>query len=294
MTGSLVLRGHAVPATPADPAIVGIVNASPESFSDGASVGGLDSQLRRALELRDAGARLIDVGGESGVTDRPPVPLAEEVRRVAPLVERLSAEGVLVSVDTWKAEVARAALEAGAVMVNDVSGLRDAGVASACAEAGAGLVVAHTAAPPKVKAFPDYDDVVGEVVELLRERVERARAAGVGEEGLVVDPGPDLAKAPADTVAVLRALPRVVALGRPVMLAVSRKDFVGAITGRPPQERLAGTLAAVAAGLDAGASLVRAHDVAAVADLVAVRAVLRGERELPAETRLDPALRRAG
>jgi dihydropteroate synthase len=273
------------------PALMGIVNASPESFSDGSLVGDLDAQVRRALELRDAGAALIDVGGESGVTDRPPVSEDEEAARVVPLVERLAEEGVSVSVDTWKPAVARAALAAGATMVNDVSGLRDPAVADACAEAGAALVIAHTAAEPKRKAFPRYDDVGEAVVTFLRERIELARAHGV--ERIVLDPGPDLAKSPADTVAALRALPRVVELGHPVLLAVSRKDFVGAITGRSPADRLAGTLAAVGAGVDAGASILRVHDVAATADYLAVRAALRGEAQVPGELRLDPGLRRA-
>jgi dihydropteroate synthase len=273
------------------PVLMGIVNASPESFSDGSAVGGLDAQVERALRLRDDGAGIIDVGGESGVTDRPPVSEAEETARVVPLVERLAGEGVTVSVDTWKPGVARAALAAGASIVNDVSGLRDPALAGACAEAGATLVITHTGAPPKQKLFPAYDDVAAEVVAFLRERIELARARGV--EQLVLDPGPDLGKTPADTVATLRALPEVVALGHPVLLAVSRKDFVGALTGRPPAERLAGTLAAVGAGLDAGASILRVHDVRATADYVAVRAALRGDREVPPELRLDPSLRRA-
>jgi dihydropteroate synthase len=289
----LVLRGHELRPSPERPAIAGIVNASPESFSDGGRVGGLDDQVARALQMREDGADLIDVGGESGVTDRPPVEVAEEVGRVVPLVERLVAEGVTVSVDTWKAEVARAALAAGAAMINDVSGLREPALAGACAAHGAGLVVVHTRAEPKRKTFPAYADVVADVLAFLRERMVEARARGVGEEHLVVDPGPDLAKLPAETVTVLRALPSIAALGRPVLLAVSRKDFVGAVTGRPPDERLGGTLAAIGSGLDGGASILRVHDVAAVRDFVAVRAALHGEAEVPRDLMLDPGLRRA-
>jgi dihydropteroate synthase len=290
----LRLRGqHELDPAPARPLIMGIVNASPESFSDGAEVGGLEQQVERALRLREEGADLIDVGGESGVSDRPAVDAAAELARVVPLVERLAAEGVVVSVDTWKADVARAALAAGAALVNDVSGLRDPAMAAVCAAAGAGLVVTHTRAAPKEKAFPRYEDVVDDVVGFLRERMDAARAAGVGEEALVVDPGPDLAKLPAETIALVRALPRIAALDRPVLLALSRKDFVGALTGRAPRERLAGTLAAIAAGLDGGGSILRVHDVAATADFVAVRAALRGEREVPSDLALDPGLRRA-
>lgn len=289
----LVLRGRELRPTPADPLIMGVVNASPESFSDGQLVGDLDRQVERALGMRDEGAELIDVGGESGVTDRPAVDPATEVDRVVPLVERLSAEGIAVSVDTWKAEVTRAALAAGAAMVNDASGLREPDVASACAEVGAGLVLTHTRAEPKQKAFPAYADVTADVVGFLRERMEEARERGVGEDQLVLDPGPDLGKLPAQTIALLRSLGAVAELGRPVLLALSRKDFVGALTGRPPRERLGGTLAAIGAGLDAGGSIVRVHDVAAVADFIAVRSALRGEREVAADLRLDPGLRRA-
>ena len=289
----LRLRERLLQLEPGRPVLMGIVNTSPESFSDGAAVGGLDAREAAALEQVEQGATLIDVGGESGVSDRPPVGEGEEIRRVVPLVERLAAEGVTVSVDTWKPEVARAALAAGAAMVNDPSGLRDPALADACGEAGAWLVVAHAGAPPKQKLFPPYEDVGEEVVAFLRGRIELARARGVDPERIVLDPGPDLGKTPADTVAALRALPRAVELGRPVLLAVSRKDFVGAITGRAPAERLAGTLAAIGAGLDAGASVLRVHDVAAAADYVAVRAALRGEAAVAPELRLDPGLRRA-
>jgi dihydropteroate synthase len=274
------------------PLVMGIVNASPESFSDGGRYATLHDQVVHALELVEQGAQLIDVGGESGVTGIPAVAAEEEARRVVPLVERLAAEGVLVSVDTWKPSVARAALAAGAVLINDVSGLRDPALADACAEAGAGLVVMHTRAEPKVKAFPDYDDLVADVVTFVRERVALAVERGVEEERIVVDPGPDFAKTPEQTVAALRALDRLAALKRPILLAVSRKDFVGALTGRAPRDREAGTLAAVGAGVDAGAAIVRVHDVAATVDFLTVRAALAGERPVDPELRLPDELRR--
>lgn len=281
--------------TPERPLLMGIVNASPESFSDGAEVGGLWDQVERARRLRDEGAALIDVGGESGVTDRPAVAVAEEIERVVPLITLLDTEELIAtSIDTWKGEVARAAVDAGASIVNDVSGLSDPTVAEVCAETGAGLVITHTRAVPKQKSFPGYRDVGEDVVRFLSGRIELAMRHGVQEDQLILDPGPDLAKTPADTISVLRSLPAVAALGPPVLLAVSRKDFVGALTGRPPAERLAGTLAAIGAGLDAGASILRVHDVAAVKDYLAVRAPLRGERDVPPNLRLDPRLRRAG
>ena len=288
----LFLRGRELRPSPARPLVIGIVNASPESFSDGADVGGVDDQVARGLAMRGAGADLVDVGGESGVTDLPAVSVDEEIARVVPVVHRLAREGVLVSVDTWKGDVARAAVRAGAVMVNDVSGMSDPAVADACASTGAGLVITHTRARPKEKAFPRYGDVVADVVALLRERMGSAIELGVHREQLVLDPGPDLAKTPADTIALLRALPEVAALGRPLLLAASRKDFVGALTGRAPRDRLAGTLAAIGAGLDLGASILRVHDAAATADYLAVRAALRGEVEVDPDLRLDPGLRR--
>jgi dihydropteroate synthase len=273
---------------------MGIVNATPDSFSDAGEHPTLESRVQRARALLAAGADVIDIGGESGVTHRPAVDAAEEIGRVVPLIERVAGElGALVSVDTYKPEVARAAIAAGAAIVNDVSGLRDLGLADVCAETGAALVVMHTRAAPKQRLQDPalYDDVPSEVLEFLIERLAAAQARGVEFEQLIVDPGPDFAKTPAQTVALLRDLGPLLALGRPLLMAISRKDFVGALTGRPPRERLGGTLAALAHGLDAGAHIFRIHDVAAAADFIAVRAALRGEAAVPAELRLDDALR---
>jgi dihydropteroate synthase len=266
------------------PLLMGIVNASPDSFSDGGE--GADPDA-----LVAAGADIIDVGGESAAGGRPPIPADEEIARVVPVIERVaSSHDVIVSVDTYKPAVAEAAIAAGAGMVNDVSGLREPALAEVCARTGAALVVMHTRVEPKGTLLDPgaYDDVVADVVEFLRERLAVARSAGVRDEQLVVDPGPDFAKTPAQTVTILRHLDALHALGRPVLLAVSRKDFLGAVTGRGPRERDAATLAALAAGVDAGASILRVHDVAAAADFLAVRAVLRGERELASHEGLTP------
>ena len=271
---------------------MGIVNATPDSFSDGTGARDLDALVARAHALRGEGASMIDVGGESGVTNRPAVPADEEISRVVPLVARLASAGLLVSVDTWKAPVAHAALEAGAVMVNDTSGLRDSALPSVCAEAGAGLVITHTSAAPKEKAFPDYGDLLADVISFIGERIAVAAAAGVGPERIVVDPGLDLAKTPAQSVEVLRRLGEVRVLGRPILLATSRKDFIGALTGRAPRERLAGTLAAVNAGLEAGATILRVHDVAQVVDYLRVRAALIETERMPADLHLAEELRR--
>jgi dihydropteroate synthase len=289
---ALRLRDVSFELAPGKPLIMGVVNASPESFSDGAEVGDVGAQFALAERLVEDGAALIDVGGESGVTDMPAVSEEVETERVRPLIERLTAAGIPVSVDTWKPRVAEAGLEAGACLVNDVSGLREPELADVVAAAGAGLVVTHTRAEPKRKEFPDYGDVADDVIAFLGERVVAARERGVGES-IVLDPGPDLAKTPAQTIAVLRRLGEVAELGYPVLLAASRKDFVGALTQKPPTERLGGTLAAIGEGVDAGASILRVHDVAAVADFLAVRAALRGQAEVPEDLELAESLRRS-
>jgi dihydropteroate synthase len=284
--GTLALGGR--------PWLMGIVNASPDSFSDDGGERTVDDRVALAAELLVAGADLIDIGGESGVTNRPAVDPEQEIDRVAPLIERVSGElGALVSVDTYKPAVARAAIEAGAAIVNDVSGLRDPALADVCAETGAGLVVMHTRAAPKQKLLDRSMDgrVVEDVEEFLRERIGLALEHGVQREQLMLDPGPDFGKTPAQTVESLRALDRLHAFGRPLLLAVSRKDFVGAITRRAPGARLAGTLAAIAFGVDAGAHVLRVHDVAAAADFLAVQAALRGEVAVDPALRLDDPLR---
>jgi len=270
---------------------MGIVNANPDSFSDTRRLVTLDEQVATALEQVAAGADLIDVGGESGVTYNGPTAPQVEAERVVPLIEALVAEGVTVSIDTFKAGVAAAALDAGAALVNDVSGLADEELARLCAAHGAGLVVMHTRAAPKAVRFPAYDDVVADVETFLHDAVERALAAGVGEEAIVVDPGPDFAKSPAQSVEVLRAFERLTALGRPVLAAVSRKYFLGAITGRAPGRRLGASVAAALWASDAGAAILRVHDVADVADALAVRDVLRGSADVPGVDPDDDALK---
>jgi dihydropteroate synthase len=276
------------------PWLMGIVNATPDSFSDAALGQTVEQRVELARSLLRAGADVIDVGGESGVTNRPAVDPATEIERVVPLIERLTDElGARVSVDTYKPSVARAAIAAGASIVNDVSGLRVPELASVCAEAGAGLILMHTRAAPKQKLFdPSLDGrVMTDVCEFLRERIDVALDRGVEFEQLMLDPGPDFAKTPAQTVEMLREFETLHQLGRPLLLAVSRKDFIGVITGRPPRGRLGGTLAAVAHGVAAGAHMLRIHDVAAVADFLVVRSALDGGQELDADLRLGDELR---
>jgi dihydropteroate synthase len=288
-------RGHTLQLG-TRPWLMGIVNASPDSFSDAGLRPDLDAQLALARELLEAGADIIDVGGESARTGVPPVAAEHEIELVAPLVERVAGElGALVSVDTYKPAVARVAIAAGASIVNDVSGLRDVALADVCAQTGAALVVMHTRAAPRQRLQdPDlYGDIVEEVLEFLRERIALAHAHGVHETQLIVDPGPDFAKTPAQTIALLACVGRMHELGRPLLMAISRKDFIGALTGRAPHERLAGTLAALAHGVAHGAHIFRMHDVAAAADFLAVRAALEGELAVERDLELDEELRHA-
>ena len=264
------------------PWLMGIVNASPDSFSDGGRFATLEAQVELAGELLGAGADILDIGGESASTGAPPVAVEQEIERVVPLIERVAGElGAIVSVDTYKPAVARAAIAAGATIVNDVSGLRDPGLAEVCAQTGAALVLMHTRAAPKQRMQdPDlYEDLTSEVLSFLRGRVEQAIAAGMVLEQLILDPGPDFSKTPAQTIALLARVERLHELERPLLMAISRKDFIGALTARPPRERLPGTLAALAHGVDAGAQIFRVHDVAAAADFLKVRAALAGELE---------------
>lgn len=290
---TLRLPGRTLEIDPQRPLLMGIVNANPDSFSDAVRLRTLDDQVAKALELVADGATIIDVGGESGVTYTGVTAVEEEIRRVVPLVERLAAEGVVVSVDTWKPEVAAAALGAGAAILNDVSGLRDIALADVAAEHGAALVVMHTRAEPKREHFHDYGgDVCGDVRAMLEDRCRVAREHGVADDALILDPGPDFAKTPAETVAVLRDVVGVCGDAHPLLLALSRKYFVGAITGRAPAERLGGTLGGVAWAARLGVpSILRLHDVREAADLLAVGRVLDGIDEMPEFDRDDDRLK---
>jgi dihydropteroate synthase len=288
----LRLRAAAVELVAGEPLLMGIVNANPDSFSDAVRLDTLDRQVAHALALVADGAAMVDVGGESGVTYTDVSAEEVEAGRVVPLVRALAEEGVIVSVDTWKAGVAERALDAVAHVINDTSGLADPRIAELCAATGAALVVMHTRAAPKQVGFPDYHgDVRGDVARFLSERCALARDHGVGDDQLIVDPGPDFAKTPAESVEVMAHLGELRSLGHPILAAISRKYFVGAITGRLPQDRLAGTLAALGQSADAGAAIARVHDVRAAADYLAVRAVLRGERPMPEFDAADERLK---
>ena len=261
---------------------MGIVNASPDSFSDGGLHPGIDDQVQLATRLLAAGADILDIGGESASTGSPPVAVEEEIARVVPLVERVAGElGAVVSVDTYKPRVARAAIAAGASIVNDVSGLRDPELADVCAQTGAALVIMHTRAAPRVRLQdPElYTNITAEVLEFLRERIALALTRGVDSAQLLLDPGPDFAKTPAQTIRLLAHMGQLHELGHPLLMAISRKDFIGALTHRAPRDRLPGTLAALAHGVAQGAHVFRVHDVAAAVDFLTVRSALAGDLE---------------
>ena len=276
------------------PLVMGIVNANTDSFSDpGART--VEAVVDRALSLVADGAGALDVGAQSAITGRPPADPGDEAAAVVPVVGAVvdACPGVLVSVDTFKPAVARAVLDAGAHLVNDVSGLRDPTIAGLCAAAGAALVVMHTAAPPLVRRQEPglYRRVGAEVGLFLAGRIAIALEAGVGPESIVVDPGVDFAKTPAQTVELLRDLGPVVELGRPVLLALSRKDFVGALTGRPPAGRDSGTLGAAAALRHVPDQILRVHDVMGTVDMLRVLDAIAGPEPPPDDLVLEEELR---
>jgi dihydropteroate synthase len=266
------------------PFLMGVVNATPDSFSDGGRFLDPDAAVAQALRLAGEGADLVDVGGESTRPGSRPVPADEELRRVVPIVERLRAGRfpLPISVDTTKAAVARAALEAGADLVNDVSGLSDPELAGAVAARGAALVLMHTrGTPADMQARAVYGDVVAEVAGELEQVLARAEAGGVARERVILDPGIGFAKTAAQSVELLARVAELRGLGRPLLVGPSRKSFIGQLTGAGVAERLPGTLAAVTACVLGGIELLRVHDVAPARQAAAIAAALRDARERP-------------
>jgi len=246
------------------PAVMGVVNVTPDSFSDGGQFFAPDAALEQALTLVREGASIVDIGGESTRPGSELVSLDEELRRVLPVVEALAGSvGVPISVDTMKAEVARRTLAAGAAVLNDVSALRyDDEMAAVVAESGCPVCLMHMQGMPKsMQDDPRYDDVVDEVLAFLEERMAFALARGVREEQIMLDPGIGFGKTVAHNLALLDGLGRFAALGRPVLLGASRKRFLGAILGAEPSGRTIGTVATTVIGYLAGAHVFRVHDV---------------------------------
>ncbi|MCU0869992.1 MAG: dihydropteroate synthase [Burkholderiales bacterium] len=250
---------------------MGIVNVTPDSFSDGGRHLDARHAIAHALALHAQGADVVDVGGESTRPGADDVPVDEELRRVLPVIDALVAAGVPVSIDTMKPAVMRAAIDAGVAMVNDVQGFRQPGAIEAVADADVMLCAMHMqGAPRDMQHAPRYDDVVAEVDAFLEARATALEAAGVARDRIVIDPGFGFGKTAEHNLRLLRDLGVVVARGRPVLVGLSRKSMLGAITGRGPDARVHGSVAAALAAVARGARWVRVHDVAATVDALKV------------------------
>jgi len=258
--------------------LMGVVNVTPDSFSDGGLYLDPGAAVEHGRELVAAGATILDVGGESTRPGAEPVSEDEELRRVVPVVEGLRGAGAEVSVDTSKASVAAAALAAGATIVNDVTALRgDPEMAALCAERGATVVLMHMRGTPRtMQEEPTYSDVVAEVRGFLAERVERAEAAGIAAERIWLDPGIGFGKTAAHNLELLRRLGELRELGRPLVVGTSRKSFIGRLDGSEADERLGGTIASSVLAAAAGAEVLRVHDVAEMADAMRLATALLG------------------
>jgi dihydropteroate synthase len=281
--GSWAIRGRSLSLE--RPLVMGILNVTPDSFSDGGRFDAPERALARAAAMVEEGADLLDVGGESTRPGAAPVSPADEMARVLPVLRLLREHlPVPVSVDTRRAEVARAALAEGAEVVNDVSALADPGMGEAVAEAEAGIVLMHMRGTPQTMQLdPRYGDVAAEVGGELAAALERARAAGIADERIVLDPGIGFAKTAEHNLELLARLGELLHLGRPLLLGPSRKSFIGGILGgAPPEARDAGTAAACVVGLLAGARVFRVHDVRVVRQALDVAEAVRRAAPVPA------------
>jgi len=277
MRGMTTLRcgRHALDLT--RPRVMGILNVTPDSFSDGGCHFDRERALDHARRMLADGADLVDVGGESTRPGAAPVDEADELARVIPVIDELAREGALVSVDTMKPAVMRAAVAAGAAMINDVNALRLPGALEAAASTDAAVCLMHMrGAPRTMQEAPRYDDVAAEVRDFLVERAQACEAMGIARERIVLDPGFGFGKTLAHNLALVRALPELAAAGYPVLAGLSRKSTLGAITGRPAGERLAASLAAALAAVARGASIVRVHDVRETVDALKVWVAVGG------------------
>jgi dihydropteroate synthase len=252
--------------------VMGVLNVTPDSFSDGGLHLDFDRAVGHARRLVAEGAAVVDVGGESTRPGARPVPVAEELRRVVPVIERVAPDGVPLSIDTSKLAVAEAALDAGAQMVNDVTAFRaEPEIAGLVAQRGARCCLMHMLGEPRMmQVDPRYEDVVSEVAAFLEERLAFAVREGVPEDHVLLDPGIGFGKTLEHNLELLRRLDEIATLGRPVVIGVSRKSFLGLLTGRPIDQRLPATVAANVIAFERGASVFRVHDVAAVRDALTV------------------------
>lgn len=261
----------------ARPVVMGVLNVTPDSFSDGGRFLALDAAVAHGLRLVEEGAAIIDVGGESTRPGAAPVGVDEEIGRVVPVVERLSrvAPQVIISVDTSKPEVIREATNAGAGLINDVRALTEPGALEAAAATGSAVCLMHMRGEPRtMQQAPGYLDVVKEIKEFLDERVQACRAAGIASDRLVIDPGFGFGKTLEHNLCLLRALPQITAGGTPVLVGLSRKSIVGTLTGRSAGERVHGSVALAVIAAMGGARIIRAHDVSATVDALKVVAAV--------------------
>ena len=253
------------------PLIMAIVNVTPDSFSDGGRFDTSRTAIAHAEALLAEGADILDIGGESSRPGAGPVSAEEELRRVLPVIRALRDCAVPVAVDTMKPEVMRAAVDAGASMINDINALRAPGAMEVAAAGGAAVCLMHMQGEPRsMQAAPHYDDVVDEVKAFLRERASAALAAGIARERIVLDPGFGFGKSVDDNLALLKRLQEFAALRYPLLAGLSRKSTLGAVTGRPVHERLPASIAAALLAAERGAAIVRVHDVAATRDALSV------------------------
>jgi len=265
--------------------IMGILNTTPDSFSDGGKFQCLEKAVVRGLQMVAEGADIIDIGGESTRPGAKPVQILEEIERTVPIIGKLREKtDALISIDTRKTDVARAALAAGADIINDISALSDPDMAAVAAETGAGLVLMHMLGTPEtMQNDPCYDDVVSNVRNFLEERMAFAIERGVAPEQICLDPGIGFGKTDEHNLALLRGIPALAAAGRPVLIGASRKSFIGRMTGRErPDDRLAGSLAAAAFAILRGAQILRVHDVKESCDTASLVDTLRSN-ELAAQ-----------
>jgi dihydropteroate synthase len=261
----------------AQPVVMGVLNVTPDSFSDGGRYVDPGAAIARGLELAAEGAAIIDIGGESTRPGAEPVPEDEELRRVIPVVRGLArASPVVVSVDTSRPGVIRQAVEAGATLINDVRALQEPGALQTAAASGAAVCLMHMKGDPRtMQRNPEYVDLVNEVKAMLSGRVQACLAAGIGRERLCLDPGFGFGKLASHNLELLRRLPELGALGLPLLVGLSRKSLLQTLTRRGANERLAGSVALATIAVLQGAHMVRAHDVAATLDAVRVAAALR-------------------
>lgn len=260
------------------PLIMGVVNITPDSFSDGNQHFSHDRAIAHAQQLIDEGADILDIGGESSRPGADAVSVAEELRRIMPVIDALLEAGIPLSVDTFKPQVMREVLAAGVDMINDISGFRQDEAIAAVADHTCGVCVMHMQGLPKtMQNAPHYDDLTGEIRTFLEAGANRLTHAGVARERIVIDPGFGFGKTTSHNYELLRRIREVMTLELPWLIGVSRKSMIGAITGRPVSERLAGSLAAMLVGVQNGASIVRVHDVAQTVDALKVwRAIQTG------------------